>query len=99
MPIGRECDYVCSLCRHDFTYAGNLDPDGLLPHFCPNCGAANGSTTEPVTPPVVLILARVVAVSKHEKSKGACRARKPTITLKLAEKTLDEPNDEVLSTE
>ena len=50
MPIGRECDYVCSLCRHDFTYAGNLDPDGLLPHFCPNCGAANGSTTEPVTP-------------------------------------------------
>ena len=41
----------------------------------------------PVTPPVVLILARVVAVSKHEKSKGACRARKPTITLKLAEQT------------
>ena len=35
----------------------------------------------------VLILARVVAVSKHEKSKGACRARKPTITLKLAEQT------------
>jgi len=61
--------------------------------------AVRMASSEPVTPPVVLILARVVAVSKHEKSKGACRARKPTITLKLAEKTLDEPNDEVLSTE
>jgi DNA-directed RNA polymerase subunit RPC12/RpoP len=43
-PVGPECDYLCSYCKHDFTYVGSTDPDGLLPHFCPHCGSKKATS-------------------------------------------------------
>lgn len=32
-------EYICSKCKHEFSYIPIIDPDNLVPHFCPNCGA------------------------------------------------------------